>query len=64
MSFKFFCPKFTLSYSGDTKVSDKLIEELKGTDILILNVPYPGNTGAGMNLDSESAIKIISAVRP
>jgi len=40
------------------------LESLSGTDILILNVPYPGDKGAYLNLDSESAIKIISHVRP
>jgi len=64
IGFKFFCPKFTLSYTGDTKLTPKLIEELNGTDILILNVPYPGEKGVGLNLDTSFAIKIISAVRP
>ena len=64
IGFKFFCPKFTLSYTGDTKLTPQLLEELTGTDILILNVPYPGNKGKGMNLDTEAAIKIVSHVRP
>lgn len=64
VGFKFFCPKFTLSYTGDTKLTDTLIAELGGTDILILNVPYPGNKGVGMNLDTESAIKLVSIVKP
>jgi ribonuclease BN (tRNA processing enzyme) len=64
IGFKFFCPRFTLSYSGDTQFSEKLVEELKGTDILILNVPYPENKGVGKNLDTQSAIKIVSSVRP
>ena len=64
IGFKFYCPKFTLSYTGDTKLTDKLLEELSGSDILILNVPYPGNTGKGLNLDTQSAIKIVAHVRP
>jgi len=64
LGFKFFCPKFTLSYTGDTSATPQLIEELSGTDILIMNVPYPGNKAIGLNLDSESAIKILSQVRP
>lgn len=64
IGFKFFCPRFTLSYTGDTKLTPKLIEELNGTDILILNVPYPGDKGTGMNLDTNAAVEIISAVRP
>lgn len=64
LGFKFFCPKFTLSYTGDTKVTPELLESLNGSDILILNVPYPGNRAQGTNLDRDSAIKIISHVRP
>ena len=64
IGFKFFCPKFTLSYTGDTALTSELLEQLSGTDILILNVPYPGNKAEGKNLDTESAIKIVSAVRP
>lgn len=64
IGFKFFCPKFTLSYTGDTAFTQELVEQLSGTDILILNVPYPGNKAEGKNLDTESAIKIVSAVRP
>ncbi len=64
VGFKFFCPKFTLSYTGDTKLTDKLVDELAGTDILLLNVPFPENKAKGLNLDTESAIKIVSHVRP
>ncbi|MFH1276530.1 MAG: MBL fold metallo-hydrolase, partial [Candidatus Woesearchaeota archaeon] len=64
IGFKFFCPRFTLSYTGDTAYSEQLVDELKGTDVLILNVPYPENKATGKNLDTESAIKIVSAVQP
>ncbi|MFA6461640.1 MAG: MBL fold metallo-hydrolase [Candidatus Woesearchaeota archaeon] len=64
VGFKFLCPKFTLSYTGDTKVTDQLLQELTGTDILILNVPYPGDKGQGMNLDTVSTIKIVDSVKP
>src|SRR3989344_3294717 len=64
LGFKFFCPKLTLSYSGDTAYSQSLVDEMKGSDLVILNVPYPGNKAVGKNLDTEAAIKIISQVRP
>jgi len=64
IGFKFFCPRFTLSYTGDTAYSDQLAEELKGTDILILNVPYPEDKAVGKNLDVHSAIKLVSIVQP
>lgn len=64
LGFKFFCPKLTISYTGDTALTDQLLEDLAGSDVLILNVPYPGNKGTGLNLDTFSTIKIISQVRP
>lgn len=64
IGFKFFCPRFTLSYTGDTKYNKEMVEELKGTDILILNVPFPGDKANKINLDTESAIKIIEKVKP
>ena len=30
VGFKFFCPKFTLSYTGDTIITDRLLQELAG----------------------------------
>lgn len=64
IGFKLFCPRFTLSYTADTKYNKTLVEEMQGSDILILNVPYPGEKGEGLNLDTKSAIKIIEKVKP
>ena len=64
VGFKFFCPRFTVSYTGDTAYSDLLVEQLQGTDILILNVPYPGSTGKNKHLDVEAATRIILGVHP
>lgn len=64
LGFKIFCPQFTLGYTGDTTATPQLIEELANTDFLILNVPYPGQTAQGKNLDTQSAIQIVSKVRP
>lgn len=64
VGFKFFTPHFVLGYSGDTVLTEELLDELMGSDILILNVPYPGNKATGMNLDSEAALKIIERIKP
>lgn len=64
VGFKFRFPHFVISYPGDTIVDDQLLQELEGTDLLILNVPYPGNRGKGMNLDTEAAMKIVQHIRP
>jgi ribonuclease BN (tRNA processing enzyme) len=64
IGFKLFCPRFTLSYTSDTKYNKNIVEEMKGSDILILNVTYPRNKAQNLNLDTESAIKIIDRIRP
>lgn len=64
IGFKLFCPRFTLSYTSDTKYNKALVDEMYGSDILILNVSYPGNKSQNLNLDTESAIKIIEKVKP
>jgi len=64
VGFKIITPRFVISYPGDTIMTEQLVQELMGTDILILNVPYPGKTAKGMNLDTDAAIKIVNAVKP
>ncbi len=64
IGFKIHCPNFTVSYPGDTAVTDELLESMVGSDFIILNVPYPGSKEGHKNLNREDAIKIISHVRP
>ncbi len=64
VGFKLFCPRFTLAYTGDTAFTPELVESLKGSDILILNVPYPEDKAIGKNLDTHTALEIINQVRP
>ncbi len=64
VGFKVFCPKFTLSYTGDTALTEELLQSLKGTDILIANVPYPGETAERMNLDTASFMKMVQEIKP
>lgn len=64
IGFKFLCPRFTLSYSSDTKYNKDMVREMLGSDILILNVSYPGSKSQNLNLDTNSAIKIIEKVKP
>ena len=64
IGFKFFTPKFTLSYSSDTKYSQELIEEYKNSNVLILNVPHLTKEEAKDNLCMEDAIKIIKEINP
>lgn len=64
IGFRLFCPKFTLSYTGDTALTSELLEQTAGSDILILNVPYPGNKAVGKNLDTQAALKMITTIKP
>ncbi len=64
VGFKVFCPKFTLSYTGDTALTDELLQSLKGTDILIANVPYPGEKAERLNLDTASFIRMVREIKP
>jgi len=64
IGFKLFCPGFVVSYPGDTSLTPQLTESLVGTDVLILNVPYPGKRAQGSNLDSDTAIKLINQIKP
>lgn len=62
IGFKFFTSNFILAYSSDTKFAPELIDEYKGSNILILNVPSIKDPKA--NLCIEDAIKIIKEVKP
>ena len=64
IGFKIFCDKFVLGYSGDTGYFEGLIEELKGSDILILNVLKPFGHRDEHNLNSDDAVKIIEQIKP
>ncbi|HLC81284.1 MAG TPA: MBL fold metallo-hydrolase, partial [Candidatus Nanoarchaeia archaeon] len=64
VGFKFYCPRFTLSYSGDTELTEEMVTGLMGSDVVILNVPYPGDKAHGKNLDTASAIQLIAKVQP
>ncbi len=64
IGFKFLCPHFVLSYPGDTIVTPQLLENLMGSDVLILNVPTPVAKPHSLNLDVAGAMTIISTVKP
>lgn len=64
VGFKFNCPYLTLGYTGDSMLTAPLVEGLKGSDILILNVPCYEETSNRENLDFKSATNIIMEVQP
>lgn len=64
IGFKFNSDKFSIAYTGDTGYFDDLIDELRNSDILILNNLDPFGKTDGDHLNSDDCVKIISAVRP
>ena len=64
IGFKLMTPYFILVYSSDTEYSPKLIEEYKGTNILILNVHSPKDEYVAGSLNTMNATKIIEKVKP
>lgn len=57
-------PQFTIGYTSDTDYTSEMIQGLKETDILILNVVAPFDTSIAGQLSSDDAVKIIDAVKP
>jgi ribonuclease BN (tRNA processing enzyme) len=61
---KFITNDFILTYSSDTAYSKALIKAYKDSDILILNVPLPGDEKKEGQLNTSEAAKIIEEVNP
>lgn len=64
VGFRIFCPGLTICYPGDTGYSEELVEELKGTDILILNVPFPGTRQVPHRFNTDMTIRLVSHLKP
>lgn len=64
VGFKFFTPRFTLSYLGDTEYFQELWSYHQNSDIMILNVTAPSGVKLKQNLNSDDAIKIIKKAKP
>ncbi len=64
VGFKIFCPKFTLTYIPNSVLTPEIMESASSSDMLIVGVPYPKDKGNGQSMDTQSAIKLVSHVRP
>lgn len=64
LGFKIKCPKFTVSYLGDTDYTQDIAKEHEGSDILILNNVLPFGEESDNNLNSDDSVKIINHVKP
>lgn len=57
-------PMFSVGYTGDTKFSSDLINNLKNANILIINCKFPNNGVEGDHLCADDVIKILKEVKP
>lgn len=64
IGFKIVTPKFILGYTSDTAYIKELAEAFENTDILILNMVFPGNTKTENHLNKESVIKLLQKIKP
>lgn len=62
--FKFFTPKFVLSYTSDTAYKKELIEQYSKSDILIINHTNPFGAKKPKTLSSDDVVKIINKAKP
>ena len=64
VGFKVVTPKFTMSYSADTKYSRTVVKQYEGSDVLVLNVPHPFDSEEENALSSKDVVNIINQVKP
>jgi hypothetical protein len=64
IGYKLIFPSFTLSYPGTTNYSEELVEQLKGSDILILNMEKLEKEENDKLLDIPSVQKLLKIVKP
>tara|TARA_Y100000310_G_scaffold345611_2_gene467296 strand:+ start:141 stop:983 length:843 start_codon:yes stop_codon:yes gene_type:complete len=64
VGYKLMFPKFTLSYPGTTVYSEELVEQLKESDILILNMPKLERAEDEKVLDVFAVQELLRSVKP
>ena len=64
LAFRIVTPHYRVGYTGDTAYTKDLARSLEGSEILILNVTYPGDTKTDNHLNRDGAIRIIEQVKP
>lgn len=64
LGFRILTPHCNIGYTGDTAHTADLAHSLEGSQILILNITFPGDVKTDSHLNRESAIKLIGKVRP
>lgn len=64
IGYKFFTDKFTVSYTGDTDYCKELVDEHKGSDVMIINCKLPFGISEKGHLNSEDVVKLLKKTNP
>lgn len=64
IGFKIVLPRFSIGYTSDTAFTKEIANTFEQSDILILNVTFPGDTKTDDHLNREGVIKILEKVKP
>ena len=62
--YKFITPRFILAYTGSTAYSEELVEQLMGSQLLVLHMPKMEILEGEKALDVAAVEKILGAVKP
>jgi ribonuclease BN (tRNA processing enzyme) len=64
LGFRFECKSGVVTYSGDTAFDERVVQEYKGSNLLILNTIFPHERGSDTHLNTDDAVEIARMVKP
>ncbi len=64
VGFKLYTPDFVFGYMGNTEYSEEVADQFKDADILVLNVPNPGEIKTKNELCIQDSISISNRLKP
>lgn len=64
IGFKIITPYFTLGYPGDTKLTNEIMDQFEGCDILIMNIVAPPGIKIDGQMNADDAIRMIEKIQP
>jgi len=64
IGYKIFTPDFVVGYTSDTDFFPKLVDEFKGSDIMVVNTLKPKNMVLKGHMNSDDVVKLLEGVKP
>jgi ribonuclease BN (tRNA processing enzyme) len=64
IGFRFETEQFSVSYTGDTELTKELIEEHKGSDVIIVNCKFPSELKEEGHLNVDDVIEFLQKTKP